>query len=213
MAQIISQVTSSSVGINRLVLQSVCRANGVRAIRPVWEQKIDGKWVAQRGMPEFTARFWVEAISKAAKSGMLGSQNYKDLVVSLAQGLSSEKPTSPKAYINIVGSLILVYPIEMSSSVDEFHLLDKLSVNGREVTCRANEAGEGSWSIEFQVSENLHFTEALSKLPEELRELVKTTNFEQVCIDHPETSFTSFFGEIDLKKESPLIVDYKVSVQ
>lgn len=200
--QVIRSVSVKGYGRTRLTLQSVCGGDGSRYIRAVWEYKgDDGLWYTKPTPPEFTPRVWTDAIATAATKGMLSSADYKDLLVRLTRGIEATKTPTPKAYVGITGRLHIVCPetaVE-TGPVNEVLVYEALSSTARDVTVRqSHQKPESLIHLDYTVVEDLHYTEAMSRLPEELRAVAISTSLEDAVLLNTRASFLAIFGDPQL---------------
>lgn len=201
--QVISSVHSRGYGRTRLVLQSVCGANGRRYLRAVWEYQGDDKnWHTKDTAPEFNATVWSDVIAKAAQAGMLSSKDYKGLLVRLAQGLDSSKSPTPKAFVRFTGILTLEFPRALveDKPVDEVAVYEALNGPSRNLTVtQAQDPEDGTYRLDYVVEEDIHYMEALARLPEAMRELASKTSLEEAIAENIEMAFCGIFGEPGLE--------------
>ena len=218
--QVIRSVESSSgEGETRLVLQSVCGSTGLRYIRALWEYKgNDGEWYQKDTAPEFNASVWTNAITKAAVSGMLSSEDYKNMLVRLAKGLDASKSPTQRAFVRFTGSLSLEFDIEAHgvSSIDEVMVYESLSKPPRDLTVTQSRRS-GKYRLVYEVTEEIHYTEAISRLPADVRKGASNVSLEVAVGEAVEESFLSLFGDPGLPAAGfsgidGLAVDYKLSV-
>lgn len=200
--QVIRSVSVNGYGKTRLVLQSVCGSDGRRYIRAVWEYRgEDGHWHTKRTPPEFSPAVWSDAIAKAATNGMLSSSDYKDLLVRLTRGLDASKSPTPKAFVRFTGLLQISFDSStlVAHPVDEVLVYEKLSAPARDVTVtQSQQKATETTHLVYEVVEDIHYMEALSRLSEQLREVASKTSLEEAVAVDPRTAFEGIFGDAHL---------------
>lgn len=195
---VIGSVSSAPVGRSRLTLQSICRSDGIRALRPVWEYEAEpGQWRLASGPPEFQPRYWVDVISKAAAAGLLGSQAYKDLVVNLAKGLDSSKTPSPKAFLRVTGHMNITFGPELLERdgvrINEIRIYHALERDSREVSATHSSA-EGQHGLRYRVVEEMHYDQVISRLGD-LGPATLKDSLSSVFSEQPRECFELVFGD------------------
>ena len=220
--QIIRSVSVNGYGKTRLVLQSVCGGDGRRYIRSVWEYRgDDGNWHTKKSPPEFSPAVWADAIAKAATNGMLSSNDYKDLLVRLTRGLDASKSPTPKAFVRFTGLLQISFDGKLLAdhAVDEVQVYECLSAPAREVTVTQSQQREPKTThLTYEVVEDIHYMEALSRLNEQLRDVASKTSLEEAISMDPQAAFEGIFGDARLTEAGFLPdgggfdVEYRLSV-
>lgn len=201
--QVIRSISVKGYGRTRLTLQSVCGGDGARYLRAVWEYKGDDDlWYTKPTPPEFSTKVWADAIATAATKGMLSSADYKDLLVRLTRGLDATKTPTPKAYVGLTGKLHIICPEKVLEThpVNEVLVYEALSATARDVTVRQSyQKAEHLIHLDYTVVEDLHYTEAMSRLPEELRAIAIETSLEEAVLLNTKASFMAIFGDPQLE--------------
>lgn len=217
--QVIRSVSSRGYGRTRLVLQSVCGKDGRRYLRASWEYcGEDDIWHQKNTAPEFNTSVWADVIAKAARAGMLSSVDYKTLLVRLAQGIDSSKSPTPKAFVRFTGALSLQVPyrVVVAGGVNEVQVYDALNSSTRDVTVTQTfDKALDLYTLEYVVEEDIHYMEALSKLPESLRDLAGKSSLEEAISTDVQAAFLGIFGNPHLDEagfSSVENVDYSLAV-
>lgn len=217
--QVIRSVHSRGYGRSRLVLQSVCGKDGRRYLRAAWEYLGDDDvWRQKNAAPEFNASVWADVIAKAARAGMLSSTDYKTLLVRLAQGLDSSKSPTPKAFVRFTGSMILQVPTSVVAEgfINEIAVYDALNAPSRDVTVTQNlDSTTDTYTLEYVVEEDIHYMEALSRLPNEVRDLAVRSSLEEAISSSVPISFLGLFGDPGIASAgfgAGVEVDYSLAV-
>lgn len=217
--QVIKSVHSRGYGRTRLVLQSVCGRDGRRYLRASWEYcGEDGAWYEKASAPEFNPSVWADVMAKAARAGMLSSVDYKTLLVRLAQGIDSSKSPTPKAFVRFTGVLSLLIPENavLAGSINEIHVYDALNAPARDVTVtQMYDKISHVYTLDYFVQEDIHYMEALSNLPENLREIAGRTSLEEAISTDVRAAFLGLFGDPQLEQAGLSVatdVDYSLSV-
>lgn len=207
MTGVIRRVSSRPVGRNRLVLQDVCRPDGLRCMEAVHEQQgDDGEWrVVMIGdkplTPAFQPRFWVDAIGNAAAAGMLGGKDYKRLMILLTQGLDGSR-TPPQAYIRVEGALTVEFDTELyaAARVDEVKIYRALERQGSEVTAsHVGGTGSSRTLIKYDTIKELHYDTIVSRFREELAAEAGRTSLEDIFSRRAADAFCDIFGDPGLE--------------
>lgn len=215
---VIRSVSARGYGRTQLVLQSVCAPDGRRYLRAVWQEMgKDKEWRTRLTPPEFNATVWADVIAKAAQSGMLSSKDYKSLLVRLAQGLDSSKSPTPKAYIAFTGILTLEFPESIidEQAIDEIMVYEALNSPSRDVTVTQSQQKDGRIRLDYVVQEDVHFMEALSRLPDEIREVARKSSLEEAVVADIPTAFVALFGDPLLEDAGftgPVEADYSLTI-
>ena len=219
--QVIRSVSSRGYQRSRLVFQSICGSNGRRYLRAVHQyQGEDGVWHSKSTPPEFNAAVWTDIIAQAAASGMLSSVDYKTLLVRLAQGLDSSRNPTPKAFVRFTGHLELQFSESFltSTKIDEVSIYESLAAVARDLTVtQAYEKKAGEYKLTYEVVEDIHYMEALSRLPDALREQAARSSMEEAVQSDPQLAFVSLFGEPGLASagfadDSMFSTEYRLTV-
>lgn len=196
--QVIRSISVNAYGKTRLTLQSVCGGDGSRYLRAVYEHRgDDGVWRAKDRAPEFSPKVWTDAYATAATAGMLSSGDYKELLVRLARGLDGSKSPTPKAYVRFTGKLEVSFEpsVLADRKVDEVAVYEALSASAREVTVtQTHQKKTTTTFLTFEVVEDIHYTDALSRLPKELRDVAGRRSLEEAVATDPRAAFVGIFG-------------------
>lgn len=202
--QIIKSVHSRGYGRTRLCLQSVCGKDGRRYLRASWEFcGDDGVWYQKNSAPEFNPSVWTDVMAKAARAGMLSSVDYKTLLVRLAQGIDSSKSPTPKAFVRFTGVLSVQVPKSavVDGSINEIHVYDALNTPVRDVTVtQTYDKISNEYTLDYMVQEDIHYMEALSRLPDDLREVSRQTSLEEAVSKDVKAAFLGLFGNPQLEE-------------
>jgi hypothetical protein len=218
--QVIRSVSVKGYGRTRLTLQSVCGVNGERFLRAVWQyQGDDGQWYTKKTPPEFSPKVWTDALATAATSGMLSSGDYKELLVRLTRGLDGSKSPTPKAYVRFTGKLQVSFSPKVLSTckVDEVLVYESLTASAREVTVtQSHQKKTDTTFLVYEVIEDIHYTDALSRLPKELRDAAGRQSLEEAVAQDPRGAFLGIFGDPRLASagfdEDKFALDFALTV-
>ena len=128
---------------------------------------------------------------------MLSSGDYKELLVRLARGLDGSKSPTPKAYVRFTGSLEVSFDpaILAEHRVDEVMVYEALAASAREVTVtQTHQKKTGTTFLAYEVIEDVHYTDALSRLPKEMRDAAGRGSLEEAVAEDPAGAFRGIFG-------------------